>query len=160
MVFNEIYTQNYRSVYILAFKIIKDDEASKDIAQEVFLSLHQILKNGKLVHNLQGWLIRATWNRCLNYLRDYRQRSTCETSEINLAEDSIDSRIIEAEEVQRIKQQLGLLREKEQIIINLYCEGMSYKEIAEISGLPYNSVGNKLARSLIKLKRLCHVEKK
>jgi RNA polymerase sigma-70 factor (ECF subfamily) len=160
MVFNEIYTQNYRSVFILAFKILKDDEASKDIAQEVFLSLHQILKNGKLIQNPQGWLNRATWNRCLNYLRDSRKRNACESSEINQAEDGIDSKIIEAEEVQMIKQQLGLLREKEQIIINLYCEGMSYKEIAEISGLPFNSVGNTLARSLTKLKKRCHVEKK
>lgn len=160
MVFNEIYIQNYKSVYVLALKILKDDEASKDIAQEVFLSLHKILKDGKLVHNPEGWLNRATWNRCLNYLRDSRKRNACETSEINQVEDGFDSRIIEAEEVHRIKHQLKKLYEKEQIIINLYCEGMSYKEIAEISGLPYNSVGNKLARSLIKLKRLCHVEKK
>ncbi|MCC7318144.1 MAG: sigma-70 family RNA polymerase sigma factor [Bacteroidales bacterium] len=158
MYFDKLYTQNYRLVYILACKIVKDDEVSKDITQEVFLKLHRFLSDGKQVLNIEAWLSRTTYNHCLNYLRDSKKWQFSKLSESEDAENVSDMSLIRDEESRQLRYCLRLLNEKEQIIISLYSKGMTYKEIAEISGLRFSSVGTTLARSLAKLKKLYNYE--
>ncbi len=158
MYFDKLSTQNYRLVYILACKIVKDDEVSKDITQEVFLKLHRFLSDGKQVLNIEAWLSRTTYNHCLNYLRDSKKWQFSKLSESEDAENVSDMSLIRDEESRQLRYCLRLLNEKEQIIISLYSKGMTYKEIAEISGLRFSSVGTTLARSLAKLKKLYNYE--
>lgn len=160
MHFDKFYNQNYRSVYILACKIVKDSEVSKDIAQEVFLKFHHFLADGKQVLNVEGWLNRATYNHCLNYLRDSKKWQHSSLSENTETEPGSDLNMIQDEERRQLRHCLGLLNEKEQVLVSLYSEGMSYKEIAEITGLRFSSVGTTLARSLAKLKKLYNHENK
>ncbi|MDY0077085.1 MAG: sigma-70 family RNA polymerase sigma factor [Bacteroidales bacterium] len=158
MYFDKLYTQNYRLVYILACKIVKDSELSKDIAQEVFLKLHRFLSDGKQLLNIEAWLSRTTYNYCLNYLRDSKKRQHSKLSENEYAENQSDISMIQEEESRQLRHCLSQLNEKEQIIVSLYSEGITYKEIAEISGLRFSSVGTTLARSLAKLKKLYKYE--
>ena len=160
MYFDKLYNQNYRSVYILACKIVKDSEVSKDIAQEVFLKLHHYLADGKQVLNVEGWLNRTTYNHCLNYLRDSKKWQHNSLSENIETEPGSDLSLIQDEERRQLMHCLDLLNEKEQVLVSLYSEGMSYKEIAEITGLRFSSVGTTLARSLAKLKKLYNHENK
>jgi RNA polymerase sigma-70 factor (ECF subfamily) len=160
MHFDKVYNQSYRLVYILACKIVKDDEVSKDIAQEVFLKLHHFLADGKQVLNVEGWLNRTTYNHCLNYLRDSKKWQHSRLSENKETEPGSDLSIIQDEERRKLRHCLSLLNEKEQVLVILYSEGMSYKEMAEISGLRFTSVGTTLSRALAKLKKLYNHENK
>jgi len=58
--------------------------------------------------------------------------------------------------MKRINDITQQMKEKERIILILYSEGLSYKEIAEASGIPLSSVGTTLVRALFKLKKLYH----
>ena len=160
MYFDKLYNQNYRSVYILACRIVKDDEVSKDISQEVFLKLYHFLEDGKQVLNIEGWLNRATYNHCLNYLRDSKKWQHSELPEYKDTEPGSDVSMIQEEERRQLRHCLSMLNEKEQVLVSLYSEGMSYKEIAEITGLRFTSVGTTLARSLAKFKKLYNHENK
>ena len=158
MPFNQMYKQNYLIVCQLANKIVRDDEVSKDISQEVFIKLHKELDDGKKILNIQSWLYRVTVNHSYNYLRSIRKNEqTFENIQIAVENES-ETRIIEQEELQRIRNLMLQLKEKEQLILALYSEGMRYKEMAEASGIPVGSVGNTLMRALKKLKTLCDGE--
>ena len=50
-----------------------------------------------------------------------------------------------------IRQALLKLKPKEKALAILYSEGMSYKEISEISGIKFSSVGKMLSRTIKKL---------
>jgi RNA polymerase sigma factor (sigma-70 family) len=73
MSFDEIYTHNYRSVYLLAYRMVRDEDASKDIAQEVFIKLHNFLAGGNKILNAEGWLRRITFNHSINHIRDRKR---------------------------------------------------------------------------------------
>ena len=156
MPFNEMYKQNYHLVYRLANKIVNDEEISKDITQEVFIKLYEALHNGKQFLKIQGWLYRVTVNSCYNHHRNIRKNGKSVESSQILTENEPETNIIEQEEAQRIRDLMRRLKEKEQLILTLYSDGMSYKEMAEASGIPFNSVGTTLTRALSKLKKLCH----
>jgi RNA polymerase sigma-70 factor, ECF subfamily len=161
MQFDEMYRQNYQQVYRLAKKIVHDDEASRDIAQEIFCKLlHSINQGVQFIHP-ENWLSRITINHCFNHIRDSKKTSGSVRINKDVIEELIDpkqpdSEAIRLEETKKIYSKMLQLKEKERLLVTLYSEGMSYKEIAEISGMPFASVGKTLTRSLLKLKKLCN----
>lgn len=154
MSFNEIYTQNYRSVFLLAYRMVRDEDASKDIAQEVFIKLHNFLAGGNKILNAEGWLRRITFNHTINHIRDRKRDMLLNNYPHDLCERSVDSIIIEEEEKTAIRRAVARMRIKEQVLLNLYASGMSYREISEASGMAFTSVGSTLSRTLKKLKKL------
>lgn len=154
MHFDKAYAKNHRMVYMLASRITKDREAAKDIAQEVFIKLYKSIDQGVEIVNPEGWLTRTTCNSCLNYIRDTRKSHHDNVDEVQLSEPGIDTEIISSEETEKLQALLSTLKESEQILITLYSEGLSYKEISRISGIRFSSVGSTIARLLKKLKTL------
>ncbi len=158
MQFDEIYRQNYTLVYSLTNKIVQDEEVSKDITQEIFLKLYHVLRDSVKILNVQGWLYRCTVNYCYNYLRDIRKKKPTVNIDAAAEINAPEINWVELEKVQRIQQMVLQLKEKEQLLLTLYSEGMSYKEMADVSGIPFNSIGKSLMRALSKLKKKCHEE--
>ena len=158
MQFDEIYRQNYTLVYSLTNKIVQDEEVSKDITQEIFLKLYHVLRDSVKILNVQGWLYRCTVNYCYNYLRDIRKKKPTLNIDAAAEINAPEINWVELEKVQRVQQMVLQLKEKEQLLLTLYSEGMSYKEMADVSGIPFNSIGKSLMRALAKLKKKCHEE--
>jgi RNA polymerase sigma-70 factor, ECF subfamily len=160
MSFSEIYANNYRSVYLLAYRIVRDEDASKDIAQDVFIKLHNFLTAGNKILNAEGWLRRITFNHSINHIRDKKKKTLCPDYPHDLCEQSVDVIIIEEEEKVAIRRAVERLKIREQVLLNLYASGMSYREIAEASGMAFTSVGSTLSRTLKKLKILYNESEK
>jgi RNA polymerase sigma-70 factor, ECF subfamily len=160
MSFDEIYTHNYRKVYLLAYRMVRDDDASKDIAQDVFIKLYNFLAGGNQILNAEGWLRRITFNQSINHIRDCKRNVHCNNFPHDLIEIGVDAVIIEEEERNAIRRAVGRMRIKERVLLNLYSVGMSYREISEASGIPFNSVGSTLSRTLKKLKKLYYEREK
>lgn len=154
MHFDLTYIKNHRRVYVLASKIVQDAEVAKDITQEVFIKLLNSLEQGRVILNPEGWLTRTTCNTCLNNLRDSRKSQHDNYSNVIETEQSIDSVIVQSEESLKLIKALAKLKDREQLIITLYSEGLSYTEISRISGVRYSSVGSTISRLLKKLKTL------
>ena len=57
------------------------------------------------------------------------------------------------DETSDILNTIAHLSEKEQTLVVLYSEGYSYKEIAEMTGRNFHSVGKTLSRTLDKIKK-------
>lgn len=156
MTFEEIYRQNHRSVYLLANRMVNNEEASKDITQDVFIKLYNTPGKGECINNVQAWLSRVTYNRSLNFLRkSNRTRQYNGHAILSNARDA-ELKIIEAEESAMIENIVKSLKNREQILIRLYSAGMSYREISEITGIKFSSVGSTLARTLKKIRNKYH----
>ena len=153
MTFEDIYRENYRSVFVLANRMINNEEASKDITQDVFVKLYNTPGRGEEIKNVQAWLSRVTYNHSLNFLRKSNSvRQYKGHTSLSTAKDA-EMRIIEAEESALIRELLNKLKNREQVLIRLYSAGMSYREISEITGIKFSSVGSTLARTLKKSKK-------
>lgn len=158
MQFDEMYRQHYLLVYRLANRIVRDEEMSKDISQEIFLKLYHSVNNGTKIINVHGWLYRITLNFCYNHVRDNRKK-TAVTISSREEEHTTENAPGDAEEIRMIQTMMLHLKEKDRLVLTLYSEGMSYKEMSEISGIPFRSVGKTLTRALFKLKEKCYENK-
>lgn len=123
------------------------DEAS-DVVQEVFIYLYQKTEKGLVIEYPKSWLYRATLNKCIDTTRSKKKFLKIEDTSIN---DKAEEENEEKEKRELITKALNSLFPKEKALAILYSEGLSYKEISEITGIKFTSVGKTLTRTLEKL---------
>jgi len=137
-------------MYRVAKKMVGDGDDVSDIVQEVFICLFDKLKNGDVIHNPKSWLYRVTSNKCVNHIRRQKRFQNIEFRQDNIIEDES----LEKQEAKSIINfALSKLRYKERMIVVLYSEGLSYREISDATGIKFSSIGKTLSRTLEKLEK-------
>jgi RNA polymerase sigma factor (sigma-70 family) len=148
--FEDIYTENYKAMHRVAIKMVGNIDDVPDIVQEIFIDFFNKTTNGSIIHNPKSWLYKATINKCIDKLRKRVKFQPL---------DSLTS--IKSEEVtiecQELKAAMGLaiskLKPQEKVLAVFYSEGLSYKELAEVTGIKYSSIGKVISRTLRKIEK-------
>lgn len=146
--FETIYKENYQKMFRVALKMINDRDAVCDIIQDVFIYYYQKSQNGKDINQPKSWLIRATINKCIDYSKFRKRQTNIQSIEPILIREDVTEK---KQDKAIIKLALSKLKTREKTLVLLYSEGMSYKEISEISGIKLSSVGKMLSRTIKKL---------
>lgn len=148
--FELTYRSNYQRLFRIAAKMLRDNDAARDVVHDVFMAYYFVLNDKKVINDSKNWLIRCTINKGVDFLRKNKKTISDENvSKQDNASQSIDSQL----DLISISNLISKLDVKEQSLVVLYSEGYSYKEIAEITGTNFNSVGKTLSRILEKLRR-------
>jgi RNA polymerase sigma factor (sigma-70 family) len=146
--FEKIYNDNYRLIFNVVYKMIPDRDDTSDIVQEVFIHLYQNLEKGTIIEFPRSWLYKVTVNKCFDFSKKRRLHEKIGTAIQVKSEENI----LETNEKQAVvKLALERLKTEERALAILYCEGLTYKEISEITGIRFSSVGKTLSRTLTKL---------
>jgi RNA polymerase sigma-70 factor (ECF subfamily) len=137
-----IYVRYSRSVYRRALRLLGDQEAARDVTQEVFL---RVMRSGGSVPaepTPTGWLYRVTTNICLNRLRD-RNRQEALLATKYAVNDVVsplgEARTIVSQVLQRVPEEL------QEVAIYFFVDELSYDEIAPLLGVSRRTVSNRLA---------------
>lgn len=154
--FDYIYQQHYTMVFRLVSKFTIGSHETDDIVQDVFVKLYTQIQGGVKVEYPKTWLYKVATNACLNAIGRNKENHSIENAGVleTIVADSIDTKIENDEQQRMVQSALLTLKENERTIVILYSEGLSYKEIAEASGVRFSSIGKILSRSLEKLKPL------
>ena len=148
--FELTYRSNYQLLFRIAAKMLRDTDAARDVVHDVFMAYYFVLDNKKVIKDAKNWLIRCTINKGVDFLRKNKKI----VSDESVAKQDNTSQTIDNQlDLISISNLISKLDAKEQSLVVLYSEGYSYKEIAEITGMNFNSIGKTLSRILEKLRR-------
>jgi RNA polymerase sigma-70 factor (ECF subfamily) len=146
------------AAYNLARWIMGNDQDAEDMVQEAFLRAYQYFV-GFQGGNSRSWLLTIVRNTCYTWLRQNRdQKLTVELNEelYNNESQSINPEIhlqLHANR-QMVRGALEKLPvEFRELIVLRELEGLSYKEIAGVAGIPIGTVMSRLARARQQLKQ-------
>src|SRR6266550_6599482 len=155
---SEIYDRYSGRIYNFAFRFLKNSEAAEDAVQEVFVKM---LKHANQFHGdakLSTWLFSITANWCRDYLRKADNKAK-ESDDVLVtlpapAELSPERTLEQRENERRIQKALGALtpEQREAILLSRY-QGLSYAEIAQISGCSEGAVKTRVFRAMETLKK-------
>ncbi len=155
---SEIYDRYSSRIYNFAYRFLKNSEAAEDATQEVFLKM---LKHANQFHGdakLSTWLFSITANWCRDYLRKSDNKAK-EAEDVLLslpapAELAPDRNLERRENEQMIQKALTALtpEQREAILLSRY-QGLSYAEIAQISGCSEGAVKTRVFRAMETLKK-------
>jgi RNA polymerase sigma-70 factor (ECF subfamily) len=143
--FNRLYKENYKSVFRLAYRFLRNHEAAADISQDVFLYLYKRLLKDANIENEKSWLYKVCSNLSLAHIKKNKRiiELNAQVKAENIRDENSESIVFET---------LQKLPKNDRMLLTLYNEGLSYKELAEVTGIKFTSVGKTLSRTLKKLK--------
>lgn len=143
-----------RTVYAVAFSMMKNSADANDILQEVFLKFYQHMDSLTDDEHVRPWLITVTVNTCRNTLRSgwFSRTARCDVSEEVSYEESFG-------EKSELFYAVMKLPEKERVPIHLfYYEGCPTAEIAKLLKMKESTVRVRIMRGREKLKKLLKEE--
>ncbi len=151
--FDEIFRRYYATVYGVLVRITGSPEEAEDLAQEVFIRLHERRGSLDADWNLGGWLYRVASNTGFNALRSKRrlhQRLLSWARQERPLRDfapSAASEVEVREDAELVRRALHGLRERDRTVLILRYSGVAYGEIALAVGVKPSSVGTILVRA-------------
>ncbi|HEV2495690.1 MAG TPA: sigma-70 family RNA polymerase sigma factor [Terriglobia bacterium] len=146
------------SAYNLARWLIRNDYDAEDLVQEACLRALKSFE-GFRDGNPRAWLLTIVRNSCYTWLKQNRRQEFTIPfdEEIHTPEERLHSpeaSLLESADARRVKDALEELpAEFRETIVLRELEGMSYKEIAELCGIPVGTVMSRLARARQRLER-------
>jgi len=154
--FGAIYSYYYRYVFVIGYAILRDGDAARDIASEIFLKLWGQRRKFYKPGEIKGWLIVACRRASLNELRA-RQRRQMTEKELGLLLPkqlpSYEQQLMEVEAVIELLRQLDALPPRcREVLQLLFFHGRKTAEVAELLGISPVTVQTHKMNALMKLR--------
>ncbi|SFO21519.1 RNA polymerase sigma-70 factor, ECF subfamily [Chitinophaga sp. YR627] len=126
-------------------------EDKEDLLQEIWLQLWLSFPRFRFQSKVSTWMYQVALNTALTYTRKsaVRNKHVLHTEVIPVTQEEDN---VPREQERLLWEMIRSLPKAEKALILLYIEGISYREIADITGDSENNVGVKLSRIRQKLK--------
>lgn len=154
--FAVLYEKSASKLFGICFRILRDRSEAEEALQDVYVKIWQ--RADRYVEsetNAMAWLAAITRNQAIDRIRARRPVAT----DIDAAYDIADTLATPEEEAvlrsegRRIDTCMNELEDdRASAVRRAYIEGLSYEELAEIHGVPLNTMRTWLRRSLLKLR--------
>lgn len=160
----EILINRYKDkVYTSVYMLVKDKYLAEDIFQDAFLKMIKTIKEGRYAE--QGkflpWAIRVAHNLCMDHFRKSRQNIPVTLPDgqdisslfgaSDLVADGIEKRQVH-DSVRKLVEDLPE-EQREVIVLRIYAD-LSFKQIAELTGVSINTALGRMRYALINLRKL------
>ncbi|HKL31307.1 MAG TPA: sigma-70 family RNA polymerase sigma factor [Tangfeifania sp.] len=162
----EILIHRHKSrVYSYILLIVKNQDLAEDVFQETFIKVIRSLKRGKYVENgkFVSWVLRIAHNLIIDHFRKEKLQGTVsnDSMEIDIfnsqkfSEDTIEDQIVNSQILSEVKELIKELPDDQQQVIYMrHYMGLSFKEIAEQTGVSINTALGRMRYALINLRKL------
>ncbi len=150
------------AAYNLARWLTRNPDDAEDVVQESYLRALHSFANFRTGGDARAWLLAIVRNTCFTWLR--QNRPACMVAQFDESIHDAPETYCNPEAVLLEKTDWKLLEdgiaglpfEYREVLILRELEGLSYKQIAEIAGIPLGTVMSRLARGRRDLqRRLC-----
>jgi RNA polymerase sigma-70 factor (ECF subfamily) len=156
----EIVTGQQRYVYSVAMSLMRDPEEAADLTQDAFVRLLRSIGTYRGQTKFTTWLYRLVVNLGIDRLRRRGQATTSLDEHFQVA-DAVEDRAADTagaaerrEEAAAVRAAIDSLPDSQRLALTLhYFEDMRYEEIAEIMGLPLNTIKSHIRRGKERLER-------
>ncbi len=156
--------ERYRGpIYNLCYRMARNSEDARDLAQEVFIKVFSLLDRFDENYAFSSWLFRIATNHCIDHLRRNRLRFLSlerggghedEEAEIQVADSGPTPEVVlqRREAMERLEEVIADLPPHYRAITLLrHDQQLTYEEIADVLDLPLGTVKARIhrARNLI-----------
>lgn len=153
-------------VYDFCLRMLGDSEEASDVAQDVFVSVHQHLRGFREDARLSTWILRIAKNHCLNRLKYLQRRGRGRSHALGEVSEAAlwqaleglggplppDQALVEQGDRERLSGAIARLDAEQRLLVVLRdVEGLSYEEIVQVTGLAEGTVKSRLHRARTRL---------
>lgn len=164
--FDELLSRTQTGIFSYIIFIVHNQEVANDIFQETFLKaitnlqMRRYAPTGKF----NAWLIRIAHNAIMDWYRRQKTKQIIDTnddfdiasmSDRDLMETSSEDLMANAQVLRDVKTMIDFLPEpQKEVVMMRYYQNLSFKEIAQQTGVSINTSLGRMRYALINLRRL------
>ncbi len=163
--FDTLLNRYQNRLYSYIFFIVKSTELAEDIFQETFVKAIMTIKQGRYTENgkFPAWLTRIAHNLIIDNYRQERNENVIsnDDSEIDLlnnmklSEGTIEMEIINEQIHNDVRHLVKLLPDNQREVIYMrFYQDLSFKEIADITGVSINTALGRMRYAILNLRRM------
>ncbi len=165
--FSQLVTLYENKILNYCFRMLNNRGDAEDATQEVFVKLYRYLGSYGEQSAFSTWLYKIASNVCLDYLRKVkRHRDTVSINQQNAEGEEFSISVEDKGLSPYESAQLGEARralakaigslgeEQKRVIVLREIEGLSYEEIADITGIAPGTVKSRINRARQTLKKI------
>lgn len=163
--FDELLRRHQDYVYSYILFVCKNEDTAQDVFQDTFaraviaIRNHKYQKTGKF----SAWLVRIAHNLTIDRMRNAEPALTLSHDEfpqgvansLRFSEGTVENRLIESQDIESLRTLLDYLPDvQREVVIMKFYEDLSFKEIAEKTGVSINTSLGRMRYALINLRKL------
>ncbi|MDE7342800.1 MAG: sigma-70 family RNA polymerase sigma factor [Muribaculaceae bacterium] len=163
--FDTLLKRHQDRVFNYILRIIKNEDLANDIFQETFVKAILTIKQGRYTENgkFPAWISRIAHNLIIDYYRQEKSENvqSSDIEDVNilnrkdLCEATIEDCIISRQIMDDVKYLIQELPELQREVLKMrYYMNMSFKEIAEKTGVSINTALGRMPYAIINLRRI------
>ena len=145
--------------------MVKDVDVADDIFQETFIKAVRVIDEGRYTDNgrFLSWILRIAHNQVIDHFRAQKQNRQLNEAEagydvlgtLRLAERTVEDEIVCEQIASDVRRMVELLPdEQREVVMMRYYSGLSFKEIAEQTGVSINTALGRMRYALINLRKM------
>jgi len=163
--FDILLNRHKDTVYSYINFIVKNRELTEDIFQETFVKAIMTIKQGRYTENgkFRAWISRIAHNLIIDNYRQEKNEQTisnddCEIDLFNnskLSEGTVEDEIIRSQILTDVKKLVDFLPDNQREVLLLrYYQDLSFKEIADITGVSINTALGRMRYAILNMRRM------
>lgn len=163
--FDALLRRHQDRIFNYILRVIKNEDIANDIFQETFVKAIQTIRQGRYTENgkFPAWISRIAHNLIIDYYRQEKSENLQSTdltdvdvlNRKELCEETIEDIIISEQirdDVKYLIEELPALQRE--VLIMRYYQGLSFKEIAEITNVSINTALGRMRYAILNLRRI------
>ena len=166
--FDKLLSRSQDKIFNYIMYIVKDEDLANDLFQETFLKAITKMRSGRYTDTGKffWWLTRVAHNVIIDYYRAQKSSKIVEPTKDNdlsnlssnsLMDSNRESELANEQVLRDVKKLVEALPESQrEVVIMRYFQELSFKEIAEMTGVSINTSLGRMRYALMNLRKLTH----
>ena len=164
--FDVLLARNQQKLYSYILFVVRDPEVANDVFQDTFLKVITKLQEGRYTDSgkFSFWLTRIAHNVMMDTYRQQKSEHIVEATEDNdlnklRSEDLLDinreNEYVNAQILKDVRHLMDTLPAPQREVVYMrYYQELSFKEIAEVTGVSINTSLGRMRYALINMRRM------
>lgn len=153
------------SVHSYIYFIVRNKELTEDLFQETFVKVITTIKQGRYTDNgkFKAWIMRIAHNLIIDNFRQERNENLISNDEVEvdlfnnmkLCDHTIEEKLVKQQVLEDVRRLVGFLPETQRKVLEMRVyQDMSFKEIADTTGVSINTALGRMRYAIMNMRRL------
>lgn len=163
--FDLLLSRNQEKLFTFILFVVRDREMANDMFQETFFKVVSRLQQGKYIANgkFSAWLMRIAHNVIMDWYRQQRAQNIVDAPKENdlsnvgstLLESSREGELVNNQVMEDVRRMMSHLpASQREVVFMRFYQQMSFKEIAEATGVSINTALGRMRYAILNLRRM------
>lgn len=163
--FDLLLRRNQEKLFTYILFVVRDREMANDMFQETFFKVVSRLQQGKYIANgkFSAWLMRIAHNVIMDWYRQQRAQNIVDAPKENdlsnvgstLLESSREGELVNSQVMEDVRRMMSHLpASQREVVFMRFYQQMSFKEIAEATGVSINTALGRMRYAILNLRRM------